>query len=409
MKKILIVCQRYPIPENHGNPMRTMHFVRSFKDIFADSFEMDIVFTNGHTVIQGAESFQKEYYLPPQKFYNSTKKIFYRLSHNIPSPLLIFSRAGLERFKSIVESTDFHYLLFRYLTSTQLISSLPYHYRKRSIVDFDDIPSDNIYDMNFNSMTRGIKKILSFVNRWMLKQYERKCLSLGAALFCSKRDLDKFETDGDSCNRFVVPNIYHNDSFDHFNFGNGFYNSNNFLFIGNLNYPPNTNGVKWFILDIFSKFRREQSDARFIVIGSAPTPEVVRLCTETPGVELHENISDAKPFYKDCRAVVVPILSGGGTRIKILEAAMTNRPVLSTPLGASGLGLENGSEILLFSNPDEFITCYRTLENPYQYQSIAEKARFNIKSNYTKSTFQHALQKVIDYIERYSSPTHLQV
>jgi hypothetical protein len=62
-KKILVVCQVYPIPENHGNPMRTMNFVRAFKDIYGEETEIDLIFKYGKQTEGNGAFFENEYKL----------------------------------------------------------------------------------------------------------------------------------------------------------------------------------------------------------------------------------------------------------------------------------------------------------------------------------------------------------
>lgn len=89
---------------------------------------------------------------------------------------------------------------------------------------------------------------------------------------------------------------------------------------------------------------------------------------------------------------------GGGTRIKILEAALSDRPIFSTPLGASGLDFKDGSEIHLFLNLKEFIEQYHKLDNYEAYISTIKNARKVVINKYSKSNFQHSFDEVLNHI-----------
>lgn len=398
-KKALIVCQGYPLPESHGSPMRTMNFVRAFKDVLKNDCKLDIAFTHGKDPSQKSTYFLNDYRLHPTNLANGFKKYFRRLSHNIPSPLLIFDKEQQTFFRSFVIAKDYDFIFFRYLLSTQLAFSLPPRYKKRIIIDVDDIPSDTLYDMNFGNLNGTFNRVMSLVNRLLLKTYEKRCLSFGAVLFCSGSDMDKATSNIQKQNLFVLPNIFHDESFDSFHFGDGFDNDHVLLFIGSLNYKPNIDGLKWFVESVFTLFKRKFPDAKLLVVGRSPTPEVIRVCNDMEGIELHANVPDVKPFYKKCRVVVVPILSGGGTRIKVLEAALSKRPILSTPFGASGIDLEENTEILLFNHPSEFIDKYHQLATSKVYNSFINKASHSVSANYSEKTFRKSFKKVLGHID----------
>ena len=118
------------------------------------------------------------------------------------------------------------------------------------------------------------------------------------------------------------------------------------VFLGSLDWRPNLEAVRWFVGEVWPRVRAEHPLARFRVAGSNPPPE---LAEETlhDGVEILGRVADARAFFASGSAMVVPLLSGGGVRVKILEAMALGVPVVSTRLGATGIAAENGREILL--------------------------------------------------------------
>jgi glycosyltransferase involved in cell wall biosynthesis len=175
------------------------------------------------------------------------------------------------------------------------------------------------------------------------------------------------------------------------------------LFVGTLNYLPNIEGLRWFIQTIFRRFKTHVPDAKLVVVGHAPSDQIKTLCASEPAVELHPDVPDVRTYYEQCRVVVVPLLTGGGTRIKILEAALAKRPVLSTPVGAEGLDLEDGRDLQLFEGAEDFCAKYRELDDPYVYQSLVARACKTVQSKYSRMKFEESMQKVLEFIEGSSS------
>ncbi|MGE0813594.1 MAG: glycosyltransferase [Vicinamibacterales bacterium] len=118
------------------------------------------------------------------------------------------------------------------------------------------------------------------------------------------------------------------------------------LFPGLMNYPPNIDAAAWLCDDILPRVATRHAGARVRIVGDKPTPEVLALAGR-PGVEVTGRVPDVRPHFAECAAVVVPLRSGAGTRLKILEAMAMQRPVVSTTQGAEGLDVTPETDILL--------------------------------------------------------------
>lgn len=123
------------------------------------------------------------------------------------------------------------------------------------------------------------------------------------------------------------------------------------VFLGSLDWRPNLEAAEWFLERVWPLVRRSVPQARFHVGGSNP-PEGLAARLSSEGVRFLGRVPDARDFLSSGSAMVVPLLSGGGMRVKILEAMALGVPVASTRLGASGIGAEEGTEILLADGPE---------------------------------------------------------
>jgi sugar transferase (PEP-CTERM/EpsH1 system associated) len=126
------------------------------------------------------------------------------------------------------------------------------------------------------------------------------------------------------------------------------------VFTGAMHYPPNVDAVLWFAGEILPRLRQRLPELEFTIVGGKPLPQVKRL-TRLTGVQVTGRVDDIRPYIADALAVVVPLRSGGGTRLKILEAMAMARPVVSTTLGAEGLEVTHGHDILIADHPEQFV------------------------------------------------------
>src|SRR5208337_4874934 len=114
------------------------------------------------------------------------------------------------------------------------------------------------------------------------------------------------------------------------------------LFLGSLNWRPNVDAIGLLVEKIFPAVRAAEPAARLQIVGRKPSPALIQRAREVPGVELHADVPDVRPFLAKSTVMVVPLRIGGGSRLKILEALAAGLPVISTRVGAEGLELVPG-------------------------------------------------------------------
>jgi glycosyltransferase involved in cell wall biosynthesis len=165
------------------------------------------------------------------------------------------------------------------------------------------------------------------------------------------------------------------------------------VFVGKMDYHPNVEAVRGFALRTWPLVRDQLKDLTFTIAGANPTPAVGALAA-IPGVEVTGTVPDVRPYYRDALAAVVPLRTGGGTRLKILEAMAAEVPVISTPLGAEGLIVNPGTDILI-SNLDDHASWVRNLvdlaHSEQRGKQITTSALQLVQTRYDWSTLGQSL------------------
>lgn len=123
------------------------------------------------------------------------------------------------------------------------------------------------------------------------------------------------------------------------------------IFVGAMDYFPNSDAAVFFAKDIWPRVLQRLGNAELTIVGANPGP-IVRALGELPGITVTGTVPDVRPWYRGALAAVVPLRTGGGTRLKILEAMAAGVPVVSTPLGAEGLDVSDGKNALLVNSGD---------------------------------------------------------
>ena len=133
-------------------------------------------------------------------------------------------------------------------------------------------------------------------------------------------------------------------------------------FSGNLEYHPNISAVRFFRTEVWPLLREQCPDLVWRLIGRNPAA-VARYTSGDARIEVTGPVPDAVEALARCRVAVVPIRTGSGTRFKILEAWAAGVAVVSTTLGAEGLPVENGDNLLLADTPADFAQAVTRLLN----------------------------------------------
>jgi glycosyltransferase involved in cell wall biosynthesis len=124
------------------------------------------------------------------------------------------------------------------------------------------------------------------------------------------------------------------------------------VFSGNMEYHPNIDAVRYFRAEIWPLLRQRHPELVWRLVGR--NPSAVRVFTAAPGIEVVGPVAEAVPELARSRIAVVPLRTGSGTRLKILEAWAAGLPVVSTSIGAEGLPAKHGEHLLLADSAADF-------------------------------------------------------
>ena len=149
------------------------------------------------------------------------------------------------------------------------------------------------------------------------------------------------------------------------------------LMLGGLHWPPNTDAARWFVNEIWPSVRRQAPEAQLFIVGQRPSDDV-KAWGDFLGISQPEQangapivvtgyVADPSPFIRASAALLAPLRSGGGMRVKIVDAMNWGLPVISTTIGCEGIKVTPGHDILIADTPADFaqsaldILCDRAL------------------------------------------------
>lgn len=154
------------------------------------------------------------------------------------------------------------------------------------------------------------------------------------------------------------------------------------VFVGALDYFPNTDGVTWFCRHVWPRVRDEFPDAQFSIVGRNPAVEVNRL-NGRKGVRVVGQVADVRPYLQEARVVVVPLQIARGIQNKVLEAMAAAKPIVATPQALTGLQAVDREHAYAASAPGEWVEALRTLfQDRQECRRLGDAARAYVEEHH---------------------------
>jgi glycosyltransferase involved in cell wall biosynthesis len=167
-----------------------------------------------------------------------------------------------------------------------------------------------------------------------------------------------------------------------------------------MDWLPNQDGVEFLVRDILPRLRQLAPSVRVMLAGRNPSEAMLRRYAGDPDVSFTGTVADLRPIIARAAVCVVPLRIGSGTRLKILEAAAMGKAIVSTTLGAEGLDLEHGREILLEDRPDAFAEAVALLLTDRKRSSaLGSAARLVVEEQYSIPALRRQLRHLLASLE----------
>jgi len=169
------------------------------------------------------------------------------------------------------------------------------------------------------------------------------------------------------------------------------------LHIGTMYWPPNIDAVNWFVREIYPLIRQQRPDVQFDVVGSRPPADLLALNDTGQGINVTGYVEDPTPYQQRAAVMIVPLLAGGGMRVKILQSLAEGIPIVSTTLGCEGIGVTDGEDILIADEPGDFAAAVlRVLNDRALAQRLSHNGRRLAETRYDYRRACVALDEVYD-------------
>lgn len=253
----------------------------------------------------------------------------------------------LPKLKELLIHRHYDYIIFEFISSIHLAYATRRLSPKTILIGDLHNVDHVLYKQNTKLKTRKDKKYYNQL------KFDESRLHKKLDYFFACSEVDKIHLEELNKRRIrgiVIPNgatIYKNRSSIEKNI-------NSILFCGSLDYKPNQEGLMWFYDSIWPLIKKEKSNVEFTIIGKNSSSPFFDSIKNDKSVNFIGEVDDVIPYYKKSNIAIIPLKSGSGTRLKVLEAMSLGNPVVSTSIGAEGIEYIHGKNLCIADNEIDF-------------------------------------------------------
>lgn len=191
----------------------------------------------------------------------------------------------------------------------------------------------------------------------------------------------------------VVPNIH-----DVIPLSKPYKAKKDIMFIGGFLHQPNEDAVFYFVKEIFPLIKKRIKGIRFFVVGSDPSEALKNLNSEE--IVVTGYVREVAPYFENCRVFVSPLRYGAGMKGKIGQSMAYGLPVVTTTIGAEGIGLTNGDNALIADDPKDFAEAtVRLYSDEKLWGKLSKRSMEHIETNYSKRAFGGRIERIFSELK----------
>jgi glycosyltransferase involved in cell wall biosynthesis len=377
--KVLLLCNKSPFPPKEGGPM-AMHAILTGLLDAGHQVKVLTFSTNKFPASEVPEILKKDFETVAINLKINPFKAFFNLFSNKSLHIVRFIKKEMtQKLVALLSAETFDIVQLESVFMTSYIDVIRQNSNAKII-----LRAHNVESLIWNRMTlqhkNPIKKCYIRMLWKRLRRYETNVLSrVDGIVPISKVDLEYFADIGCRTPMISIPFTINTEKFRDATYGAP--EPVSFFHIGSMDWMPNQEGIRWFLEFVWHKIHRQNPHATFYLAGRNMPEWLKRL--QQPGVVVVGEVEDAHEFIRSKTVLVVPLLSGSGIRIKIIEGMACMRAVLTTSIGAEGIEYADEENIMIADTPESFIEkAQKLIINPALCEKIGKTAHHLIMNNY---------------------------
>ncbi|MEP6741918.1 MAG: glycosyltransferase [bacterium] len=371
-------------PVNKGGKIRTYHMLKELKrDHHITYLTLDDGAAAGDAREQALEYCHELVCVPHQRREKFTPAFYAELALNLVSPLPYavakYKSAAMSReISELIRAHGYDILVCDFLAPA---ANVPPELACQTVL-FQHNVEAMIWRRYYEVQTNPVKKTYLYWQWRKMQAFERvMCRRFDRVIAVSREDRELMQQDYGVKVIDDVPTGVDTDFFRPS--GTQKSDSRNLVFTGSMDWLPNEDAIQYFTSQVMPLIKAELPDVTLTVVGRNPYPALIELSKRDGSVVVTGGVDDVRPYMDRAAAYVVPLRIGGGTRLKIFEAMAMEKPIVSTTVGAEGLAVRGGDELLIADTPEDFAQAVvRVLSDQGLANDLAARAAMLVRQRF---------------------------
>lgn len=397
--KVLQLCHKPPLPLVDGGCI-AMHNITQGLLNSGQEVRVVAVATQKHPVKTSAFStdylqktrFESAYIDTTPHIIDGIRSIFMRKSYHIER---FNAKSMATKLEHILTHEQFDIIHLESIYVTPYIDVIRKHSNAKMVIRMHNI-EHQIWDRLAENESNPVMKLVYRVNKRQLERMEKTILQrVDGYMTISEPDYRFFSQTALNKPGVVIP---FGIDMDQYELEDDYIASDkpSLCHIGSMNWSPNKEGIEWFLDDVWPLIHEAHPDLHFTIAGHGTPDSLMQRKDEN--VTFAGTVPDANEFMLDHDLMIVPLLSGSGVRVKIVEAMALGRVVVTTSVGAEGLAVENGKHLFIADTPEDFLAVIdKCIQTPDLCSIISENARDFISLHHNNELI---TQKLLDFYQQ---------
>ncbi len=373
--KALILTSRVPFPPNSGYPIVVYNTI---KGLLRQGVEITLFSLNpGKHAVDTEDIYDPlfeniDFYAfdldTEVNVLGALFNIFSNQSYNVSR---YYHEEAARMLENVIRETEFDIVQFEGLFVVPYLDVIKANSRAKTIYRAHNIEFEVWERIAATERSAPRRAYLQFLAR-RLRQYETEQINRFDQIFAiSEQDRQSILRFGGSAGIDVVPVAL---DFNNYAADASKTSFPTLFHLGAMDWRPNKEGLEWFLNEIWPDIEKLSSELRFYIAGKHMQREFFDY--DSDNVVVEGEVFDAAEFINSKAIMIVPLLSGSGMRVKIIEGMAMNKCIIATSMGAEGINYSNGKDILIANTADEFYrSILQCITNPNRWREIGNSAR----------------------------------
>lgn len=382
--KILFISQRFVLPMDTGGKIRTGKILEKLSQQHEITMISNVESPRDDAYLDQVACLCSRFVIVPWKevrrgsLFFFIRLFFQMFSLHPVSALNTDSRAMRDAVECEIRDHDYDVILCDFVQSALLLRNVSHPH----MVLWQHNVESEIARRHVEQASNPVARLFWWLQWRKMFRYERReCNRFDTVIAVSEHDAAEFSRLYGVSQTVAIPTGVDIDYYSQAEPVAG--PPHSLAFCGSMDWLPNEDGMVYFIKEVLPLIDTALRDVDVVVIGRCPTKRLKALAAKNPRIRLTGWVEDTRPYLNDASAVIVPLRIGGGTRMKIFEAMAMGKAVVSTTVGAEGLPVEQGREIIIADTAEAFAAaCIQLLENAELREALGQRAHDHVVENF---------------------------